>query len=279
MAGNLHQISKLGHHRDVIVGYCRPDHVDGAFHDWLTGMLIWDRDNGQRIQGTLANATGPRLGAARCRLVEAFLALEAHGGAPKPEWLLMLDTDMTGEFTLVRDLLGAAMDKQRELGHPRVVMGGLCFAGGKTVIYPTLYEFINVTGDDGKISELRSRTVLGYPQDTIVPVGGTGAACTLIHRSVLEILGQKVPGPLPWYQDLIIGEHDWGEDLVFCLRARSVADAEIYVHTGIKLGHRKMVSLDEQRYVEWVKRADDQAGGLITDVTLDELAAICGTRL
>lgn len=262
-------------HRDVVIGYCRPDHVDGCFGDWIWHVMFHDRDHDDRIRGTIALASGPRIPAARHEIVTQFLEIQPQPGLPAPTWLAMFDTDMVPPDNVVDLLCEAGERAIRELGDAKVIIGGLCFAGGKSTVYPTIYGFRH--NEDGAWV---ADTFLEYPEDTLVQVGGTGAACTLIHRSVLETLRDLVPGPLPYYQDLVIGGADWGEDLVFCLRANYLG-AKVFVHTGIKLGHRKMVTLDEDKFREYKARADAAMKELPGDgmVTMSEYIAAAGAKL
>ncbi len=106
----------------------------------------------------------------------------------------------------------------------------------------------------------------GYPQDQVVQVVGTGAACLLIHRRVLETMRDarwsdsdvaawkvqngdapfpyplgtlKYPPPWPFFQETVTGPN-WGdsmsEDLTFCLRAAQCG-FPTHVDTRAKTGH------------------------------------------
>lgn len=259
-------------HRDVMVGYCRPDQVDGRFNDWAWHLLLHDRDADNRIRGALALASGPRIPQARTELVRNFLAMPGTDTLPRPEWLWMIDADMHGPADALDGLLDAAEIAIERVGHRSVVVGALCFAGGKSTVYPTIYG-IRENEDGVYVAD----TMLEYPEDTLLQVSGTGAACTLINRSVLETLTALVPGPFPCYQDLVIGGNDWGEDLVFCLRANMLG-AAVFVHTGIKIGHRKTVTLDEDKFREFVAKGK-AAGKLSETMTVDEFTQACGAKL
>jgi hypothetical protein len=232
--------------RDVVIGYCRPDMVDGAFFDAVSLMLFHDRDADQRILATIGVEGGPRLGRSRCEVVKTFLQTEA-------EWLCWLDTDMTPPADMIDRLLEHADPEHAP------VVGALCFAGGRTKIVPTIYVIHN---EDGK---LESETILSYPPNTLIEVGGTGSACLVIHRSVFErVLDLMGPDhPLPWYEDVIIENKDWGEDLVFCLRARAVG-ARVWIHTGVQVGHRKKWTIDERAFLSYAKKLDESVGGPVT---------------
>lgn len=227
-----------GPKRDVVVAYCRPDHVDGFYHDSMFDLMLWDRDHGNRIHSRIGYESGPRLGPSRCATVRAFLLTDA-------KWLCWFDTDMVP----AGDFIDRIMEHADPTDHP--IVGGLCFAGGRTKLAPTIYV---IGSEDGKLD---SETVLAYPPDQLIEVGGTGSACVIIHRSVFEKIEVKMGSdhPLPWYQDVVIDNKDWGEDLVFCLRAR-VVGARIWIHTGIKVGHRKKWTMDERAFVNYAAKLD-----------------------
>lgn len=240
--------------RSVIIGYCRPETVDGAFFDAVTNVLFFDRDHGQHIAATIGVEGGPRIARSRCDVVRRFLATDA-------EWLYWLDADMVPPA----DIIERTMQHADPVTHP--IVGALCFAGGRTKLVPTIYTITNDNADQ----HLESETILMYPQDMLIEVGGTGSACVMIHRSVFERIAEYMgpDHPLPWYQDQVVDNKDWGEDLIFCLRARA-AKASIWIHTGIKVGHRKKWTLDERAFVSYAQRLDDVAGGpaQFTDETL-----------
>lgn len=245
-----------GPKRDVVIAYCRPDSVDGFFHDSMLNLLLHDRDHGNRVHGTIGYESGPRLGAARCATVRAFLLTDA-------QWLCWLDTDMVPADNFLDEIMRHADPTD----HP--IVGGLCFAGGRTKLAPTIYT-IGLTAD-GKYD---SETILSYPPDTLIEVGGTGSACVVIHRSVFEKIETMMgpDHPLPWYQDVVVNNKDWGEDLVFCLRARA-AGARIWIHTGIKVGHRKKWTMDERAFISYAAKLDTMQDGPV-QYTADTLPPI-----
>jgi hypothetical protein len=108
-------------------------------------------------------------------------------------------------------------------------------------------------------------------------VGGTGSACLLIHRSVFENVAELMgpDHPLPWYQDVIIDNKDWGEDLIFCLRARATG-ASVWIHTGVKVGHRKSWTIDEGAFIKYAAQLDAAAEGptVFTEETMPNVELV-----
>ncbi len=221
----------------VLVAYLCPDMVNSHFTQSLTAMLHWDEKHSGRISrhgDVVQHICGPRIAAGRNDLVRAFL------GHPKqPEWLLMLDSDMVFDPTLAEDLVAAA-DAQ-----DGPIVGGLCFAGGRSgQVRPTLGVMTATEPPEFEI-------IWNYPSDALVGVDWTGAACVLIHRSVLEDLGLRYADRAHvWFAETEAFGKDWGEDVTFCLRARQ-AGYPVHVHTGIKVGHMKMQVIDEETYLTY----------------------------
>jgi GT2 family glycosyltransferase len=228
------------------VAYPHPSDVSAKFTRSLVHLLVWDAKHHRRIidgGAHLPVASGAVVARGRNQIVREFLKLDGI------DWLLQLDTDMVFDGDLVDRLVDAA--------HPtlRPVVGGLCFsymADRQRKVWPTLYAM--VPGDE------RFRRLTKYPSDALVKVAGTGAACLLVHRSVLEAMAVKYPPPRPWFDETKFYAKDaegntlWetgdelSEDLTFCLRAEA-AGFDVYVHTGIRLGHEKPVEINEQAFL------------------------------
>jgi hypothetical protein len=198
--------------------------------------------------GTMKMTSGPRIAEARSQLVDTYFEEEAFKGA---EWLLMIDSDMVFKPTLVDQLMEVA-DPQHV-----PILGGLCFAGGRDHDpYPTIYREVHTIGDDGK-PFVAIQPYREYPRDSLVKVGGTGAACLLVHRQVFIAMAHPHPkgfgtkpdgskNPYPWFVEGLVAPNGEpiGEDIAFCRRATGLG-IPIHVHTGIKLGHMKQYTLDE----------------------------------
>ena len=118
----------------------------------------------------------------------------------------------------------------------RPVLGGFCWRlnldGTKT---PTLFRFGQ--GHGGGIVPV---PYAQWPSGGVMQVEGTGAACLLIHRSVLETVRDKTGDrAAPWFRESDSAPGQLlGEDLTFCLRC-AAADIPVHVHTGVRVGHVK----------------------------------------
>lgn len=187
--------------------------------------------------GTIIVQGGPRIAETRTRIVQSFLDSEAFAQA---QWLVMVDSDMVFTHDDVHDLL------ERADAVERPIMAGLCFAGQSIeTMYPTIYRAYRPFPD----APLEIEKVRDYPQDTIVSCDATGAAFMAVHRSVLVKMAEAFPGPYPWFVEGHQDKHGrpFGEDIAFCLRARSLG-YPIHVDTRIKVGHVKQVTLTEELF-------------------------------
>jgi len=229
----------------VSVGFLHPGHYAACFAESLQDLLFYDLTGHRRIVSHPHGKMGKQCGAAgivdgRNTIARAFLDESAA------EWLFMVDSDMGFADDTVERLMDAA--------HPelRPVVGGLCFAhktDGKATFYgikyrpqPTLYDYFE---DDDTVGFAPR---FDYPADTLVPVGATGAAMLLIHRSALEQIRERF-GDV-WFDTIRHpkGAH-FSEDLSFSVRL-AACDIPIHVHTGVRSGHDKGgVYYDEAYYL------------------------------
>lgn len=227
----------------VQIAYCHGSRVSHSWHNSMMNMLTYDKSIGMNLIQSApfeVACSGPHgLVEGRNLAVQHFLDETDH------EWLFWIDTDM-GFVPDTLDALFAA-------AHPveRPVVGALCFAmkqtspdgrsGWRTTPQPTLF---GLARDREQNIGFVNRTV--YPPNALVQVAGTGSACILIHRTVLEEIRLKHGDR--WY-DLISYENgqNISEDLSFCWRVGEVGRS-IVVHTGVKTTHHKEVWLGEDDY-------------------------------
>lgn len=202
----------------VVVGYCSGEQVDARFNRSLVRLIFAEERIFPPDGGVIHIRSGPRVAAARNAIVRTFLTER-----PNANWLLMLDSDMVFEPDLVDRLLNVSQDNDVK------IVGGLCFGGGYTnEIFPTMYM---MEGENiGPIADI--------PEDKLVRVDGTGAACLLVHRSVYDAMIGKFEDPHQWFAETIWHGKEIGEDLSFCLRAK-LCGFDTYVHTGIQVGHAR----------------------------------------
>lgn len=209
----------------LCVGFVRPKLVSGKFMESLVTLALARK----MPAGWIGLESGPRIASARNEVVRGFLRSDASH-------LLFIDTDMDFDVEHV-DRLMASADED-------TILGGLCFTGDGDV-YPTLYRM--TLDDDGKFTG--KEILLDYPDDQLVEVEATGAAFLLIPRKVLEALEKTFSDKTayPWFAE---GERDLveiGEDITFCLRARSLG-FRIMVDTGVVIRHLKDRLVDDRTF-------------------------------
>lgn len=228
----------------VVVAYLhRDDHQLPAFGVCMNSLLLWDARTTRRVtdHGDLITlASGPRIASSRNAVVDAFLALDA-------EWLWLVDDDMV----FPADVLDRYMEHADAVKVP--ILGGLAFAvghGGR--LTPTLYR---KTEDD-------IEPVWNYPPDALCKVDATGAACLLVHRTVLTAMLVKYhQDAYPFFKEVSEPRADGsykelGEDVVFCLRARQLG-FPVHVHTGILVEHGKPKLWGQSDYAAFGRRMSE----------------------
>lgn len=226
----------------VCLAYVHDLEVAYSFHDSLVNLLMFDAANRGRVMegGYVAVrcARSSDLVEARNQAVESFLARPA-------EWLFFIDTDMGFNPDTIERLVEAADPVDRP------IVGGLCFAqketrqdgmsGYRTAPRVTILDAIPV---DGGGLQFMGRTQ--YPVNAVVPCAATGAACILIHRSVLERIRDE-HGPT-WFNRVAGADGKLlGEDVSFCVRAGAL-DIPVAVHTGVRTTHLKNAWLGEEDF-------------------------------
>jgi GT2 family glycosyltransferase len=211
----------------VVIGYVRPVLVHGAFSESLLAVVM---EGKTPVDAVLALEWGPNLSTGRNRLCADFLARPGS-----PEWLFMVDTDMVLDADTVDRLIAAADPAERP------VLGGLCWSLDGGVKVPVMYELVQKPG-----GALAFQRYASWPDDTVVRVGATGAACLLIHRTALERVEKTSKDPAaPWFRETALRDVPlslMGEDLTFCLRL-AAAGIPVHVHTGVRAGHMKTTML------------------------------------
>ena len=227
----------------VTIAYVHPNEITQSWHQSLLNLIAWDMAHEGRVArgGWLAIRCygSDGIAGARDKAAAQFLAEK------ESDWLLWIDTDM-GFAPDTVDRLMAIADPQE-----RPIVGGLCFAqkqndsdgmgGWTTSLVPTIYDWVEVAeGEQGFLSRIE------YPVNTLVRCAGTGSACILIHRSVLEQMVSKFGTCYERAANPTTGLRI-GEDLSFCMRAGAL-DIPVHVYTGVRTTHFKPSWLSERDF-------------------------------
>ena len=210
---------------DAVIGY-----VTGGWErtEFSSSVLAVCMEGKTQIRTVVKLISGPNISTSRNLVVRDFL-----DGNLAP-WLFMADTDMVFPPDTVDRLIAAADPAERP------VVGALCWSLAQGERFPTMYELVKCP--DG---ELAFRRYKDWPQDTVMQVSATGAACLLIHRDVLLEVEKTSKDPAaPWFRESAVGGKLslMGEDMTFCLRC-AAAGIPVHVHTGVRAGHMKTTML------------------------------------
>jgi hypothetical protein len=230
----------------VTVAYVHPNEVTQSWQQCLMSLIGHDLGSQGRVMrgGWLAIRCygSDGIAGARDTLVRQFLEEKDS------DWLFWIDTDM--------GFAPDTVDRLMQVADPETtpIVGGLCFAqkqlgpdgmgGWTTAMVPTIYDWVNLGNETGFLSRR------DYPVDALVDCAGTGSACILIHRSVLERIGEQFG---VWYERVPNPTNGklMGEDLSFCVRAGAIS-APVAVHTGVRTTHFKPAWLSEREFWQQV---------------------------
>lgn len=228
------------------LAFLHPGTQSSCFVRSKTDLLLHDLQHSGRLMshpfGELGlEAHAARIHEARNEAVTAFL------DRSEAEWLWFVDADM-GFAPDTLDRLVASADR-----YSRPVLGGLCFAkksdgsgpfhARRFRIIPTLYRMYETDDSVGFVP------MFDYPRDQVVEVDVTGAACILVHRSVMESMRDEVGDR--WFTPISVpkgkkGYTEFSEDMSFCVRVKALGH-KLHVHTGIQTTHDKgSIYLDEE---------------------------------
>lgn len=228
----------------VAVGFLDPGHWSHCFGQSLIDLYLTDAVGSRRMVPDGAqlrdHCQAGGVVAGRNEIARQFL------DSTECEWLFFVDSDMGFAADTVDRLVGSADPVLRP------VVGGLCFAlrreargdcyGQKYVVVPTVYDLVETD------SEVGFRSRVDYERDALIEVGATGAACVLIHRTVLHRI-REAYGPC-WFDPITHpkGPTTFSEDLSFCVRVAAVG-FKVHVDTRVRTTHDKHgVFLDELEF-------------------------------
>lgn len=221
----------------LIVAYLHGGEVAHSFHHSCRNLWTHDLLHEQRLKGFVAQECGAgRITDGRNDAVEKFLKHDA-------EWLAFVDSDMGFEPDTFDRLIAAADPVERP------IVGALAFGQRRGTLgqassvnleqFPTIYTWVEGEGVSG------CAPMHDYPADQLVRCDATGAACFIVHRTVLERLAQTFPAPRRWFDETIHRGRVFGEDLTFFKRCTDLGYS-VHVHTGVKTSHYKHVYLTDQ---------------------------------
>ena len=220
----------------VTIGICSPGQVSTMF---MTSIL--DIARSQRQLGQFISLQGSGvISRLRNQVVSTFL------DKTKDDWLLMIDTDEILTIEGFKKLIGAADAKERQIVSG-VVHGAWEVEGA---IYPEPVPCIFRRAENGGLYSVHE-----YEDDKVIEIDAAGTGCLLIHRSVLNRFrkeADEVHQQANWgfFQDMPLGGQWVGEDLLFCLRAKSFG-YKIWAHTGVQLAHERRFWMTKEHHADF----------------------------
>ena len=221
----------------VTIGICSAGYV---VTDFLTSILDVARSQKQLGQFISLQGSGV-ISRLRNQVVSTFL------DKTKDEWLLQIDTDQRFTVDTFKKLLAAADEKARPIV-TGVVHGG--WEVGEPYLEPVPCIF--KTGKDGGLYAVHD-----YAPDSIIEVDAAGTGAILVHRSVFERFRKEADqthqgDKWGYYQDMPL-HHEWiGEDLLWCIRAKSFG-YKIYAHTGVQMEHQRKMWVGQRQHADFAR--------------------------
>jgi glycosyltransferase involved in cell wall biosynthesis len=244
---------------DVLLAYLHGNQIAATFSKSLIDLMGYDLSHNARI-GNYCDIRSGTMGLPEARNSACSQLLEL---GPDKQWLFFVDSDMGFEPNALDLLIGVAEK------HKLPIVAGLAFAqreaisdgrnGFRCFSAPTIYDWMKHEGpgtvDDG-LSRMTGRR--HYPVNTLLQCHGTGGACILIHRSVLQAI--KDAYGETWFNRVADGGEDltatastheirtqMGEDMSFSYRVMTLG-IPLYVHTGIRFTHFKNLWVAEEDF-------------------------------
>jgi hypothetical protein len=217
----------------VTVGYIHYGTVAADFHENLVNLILYERDRGRHLDST-TNARGAYIGQLRNEVVKTFLAKR------KAHWLLFLDNDMTFAPDTITGLLHLIDEADEGI---KILSALYLTPLQRYQISDNQPEMLPAWGARRGEQDFTLVDTVDFAQ-TFMELQWCGMGCTLIHRDVLEAVGEAYQGidEWPWFaydQIVINGQAKrCGEDVTFCYRAAQLG-FKIYGTPKITCGHIK----------------------------------------
>lgn len=225
-------ISETSDEQLVTVAYCHYGTVASDFAISLLSMFQYDQQHG-RHWDAVCQSKSPYIPMARNEVVETFLTQRfAH-------WLLFLDNDMIFPADTIDTLLALADPEKVP------ILGGLYL----TPLQPDSknkqhLEYLPTWTHAGDGGGERAVVMSVNFDEPLMQLHTCGMGCTLIHRSVLEVMQEAYShDPWKWFDHdrVQVGDREperLGEDLTFCTRARDLGFT-VWGTPSVRCGHIK----------------------------------------
>ena len=227
----------LKENEKVTIGIASPGYI---VTDFLTSLI--DVARSQKQLGQLISLQGSGvISRLRNQIVATFLEKTTD------DWLLQIDTDQRFTVNDFKKLVEAA-DKDERPIVSGVVHGGWEVGEIQLEPVPCIFKL----GTDNGLYAYHE-----YPEDSIIEIDACGTGAVMIHRSVFERFVKEAEPTHQgdkwcFYQDMPL-HHEWvGEDLLFCIRAKSFG-YKIYAHTGVQMEHQRKMWLGKKQHTDFAR--------------------------
>jgi hypothetical protein len=232
--------------RNVLVIWLDNGNTRGEFTKSLLDMGVWDANYDHKIYGATRIQSSANITSARNMAVAQFLDSSA-------EKLMLIDSDMVFRPDMVSKLSESCSGEVP-------IVGGLTWRVSKVdnKVSTTMY----LMDENQQLIQPES-----WPDDALVQVWATGAACLMIHRTAAEKIKKAAfSDAFPWFQESSWKGEPMSEDVTFCIRAQ-MALMPIYVDTGVEVGHMKerMLTINDWK----VQKQVSDLTGMVESFTRD----------
>jgi hypothetical protein len=221
----------------ITIGVTSPGYV---VTDFMTSILDVARSQKQLGQFISLQGSGV-ISRLRNQVVATFLEKTTD------DWLLQIDTDQRFTVDHFKKLVAAA-DKDK-----RPIVSGVVHGGwdvGELYLEPVPCIF-KLGSDNGLYA------VHDYEEDSIIEVDAAGTGAIIVHRSVFERFRKEADqthqgSKWCFYQDMPL-HHEWvGEDLLWCIRAKSFG-YKLYAHTGVQMEHQRKMWIGKKQHGDFAR--------------------------
>ena len=217
----------------LTVAWCDNGMVDGKFMQGVTDLMLHGHID---IVSTL-RSHGNQIARQREVLINHWY------NENKSDWLLWVDSDVVISPEKFQ-ILWEAKDEEK-----RPIVNGVYFISYQSeeslmIPHPALFNW----NEDG-ISVMKR-----MPKNQLIQVGAAGMGFTLIHRSVVTKIFEKL-GKVALYTEANAHKKFTGEDIYFYSLCK-IAGIPVYAHTGATVQHMKRFSYDENYYNAFVQEDD-----------------------
>ncbi len=214
-----------------VAGDTQPESFDNLllFAQWVGS---WDKE--MELKNTSPRyefywySTGRILTAfAREKLVEEAIKARC-------DYILMIDNDMLLPPAYVKNMFKNLQE------HPEIdILAPLAFMRNPPH-FPVIYSVTEGYDANRGTTYYTNNVVKNYPKDQLIECDAVGFGSVLINMRILK----KMSSPF------FMSTTGSGEDIWFCNKARSEADARIFVDTRIKLGHLGNPIIIDEEFAE-----------------------------